>query len=86
MSLKMPKRCIFLKKSTLFGKKLVTLPPTNKKKKIRDLYKMGQLQERYKNYREPQKFMEAGVYPFFRLQPSQMPGTPRAAARKYSTR
>src|SRR5574344_2047324 len=28
--------------------------------------KMGQLQERYKNYREPQKFMEAGVYPFFR--------------------
>ena len=27
---------------------------------------MGQLQERYKNYREPQKFMEAGVYPFFR--------------------
>ena len=28
--------------------------------------KMGQLQERYKNYREPQKFMEAGVYPYFR--------------------
>ena len=27
---------------------------------------MGQLQERYKNYREPQKFMEAGVYPYFR--------------------
>lgn len=27
---------------------------------------MGQLQERYKNYREPQRFMEAGVYPFFR--------------------
>ena len=27
---------------------------------------MGQLQERYQNYREPQKFMEAGVYPFFR--------------------
>ena len=27
---------------------------------------MGQLQERYKSYREPQKFMEAGVYPFFR--------------------
>ncbi|NPD93268.1 serine palmitoyltransferase [Xylanibacter muris] len=27
---------------------------------------MGQLQERYKNYREPQKFMEQGVYPYFR--------------------
>ena len=27
---------------------------------------MGQLQERYKSYREPQKFMEAGVYPYFR--------------------
>ena len=28
--------------------------------------KMGQLQEKYKSYREPQKFMEAGVYPYFR--------------------
>ena len=27
---------------------------------------MGQLEERYKNYREPQKFMQAGVYPYFR--------------------
>ena len=27
---------------------------------------MGQLQERYKNYREPQKYMKAGVYPYFR--------------------
>ena len=27
---------------------------------------MGQLQERYKHYREPQKFMEAGLYPYFR--------------------
>ena len=27
---------------------------------------MGQLQERYKNYREPQKYMAAGVYPYFR--------------------
>ena len=27
---------------------------------------MGQLQERYKNYREPQKFMAAHVYPYFR--------------------
>ena len=27
---------------------------------------MGQLQEKYKSYREPQKFMEAGVYPYFR--------------------
>ncbi|MDD5860998.1 MAG: aminotransferase class I/II-fold pyridoxal phosphate-dependent enzyme [Prevotella sp.] len=28
---------------------------------------MGQLEERYKNYREPQKYMEAGVYPYFRV-------------------
>ena len=27
---------------------------------------MGQLQERYKNYRVPQKYMDAGVYPYFR--------------------
>ena len=27
---------------------------------------MGQLQEKYKSYREPQKFMEMGVYPYFR--------------------
>ncbi len=27
---------------------------------------MGQLQEKYKNYRDPQKFMEAGIYPYFR--------------------
>lgn len=27
---------------------------------------MGQLQERYKSYREPQKFIKAGVYPYFR--------------------
>ena len=27
---------------------------------------MGQLQERYKKYREPQKYMDAGVYPYFR--------------------
>ena len=27
---------------------------------------MGQLQEKYKNYREPQKYMEADVYPYFR--------------------
>ena len=30
------------------------------------LNKMGQLQERYKDYREPQKYMDAGVYPYFR--------------------
>lgn len=27
---------------------------------------MGQLQERYKHYQEPQKYMAAGVYPYFR--------------------
>ena len=28
--------------------------------------KMGLLQEKYKNYREPQKYKEAGIYPYFR--------------------
>ena len=42
----------------------VTLHPIIEKKIMTT--KMGQLQERYKNYREPQKFMEAGVYPYFR--------------------
>lgn len=27
---------------------------------------MGQLQDRYKNYRDPQKYIQAGVYPYFR--------------------
>ncbi len=27
---------------------------------------MGQLQEKYKSYRDPQKFMEMGLYPYFR--------------------
>ena len=27
---------------------------------------MGQLQEKYKSYRLPQQYMEAGVYPYFR--------------------
>ena len=27
---------------------------------------MGQLQDKYKSYRDPQKFMKAGVYPYFR--------------------
>ena len=42
----------------------VTLHPIIEKKIMTN--KMGQLQERYKKYREPQKFMEAGVYPYFR--------------------
>ena len=37
-----------------------------KKKNKVHLLIMGQLQERYKNYREPQKYMAAGVYPYFR--------------------
>lgn len=28
--------------------------------------KMGQLQEKYKSYRLPQKYMAEGVYPYFR--------------------
>ncbi len=27
---------------------------------------MGQLQDKYKNYRDPQKYIKAGVYPYFR--------------------
>ena len=27
---------------------------------------MGLLQDRFKDYREPQKYMEAGIYPYFR--------------------
>ena len=27
---------------------------------------MGLLQEKFKRYREPQKYMEAGIYPYFR--------------------
>ena len=30
------------------------------------IIRMGQLQERYKSYREPQKFMALNVYPYFR--------------------
>jgi 8-amino-7-oxononanoate synthase len=30
------------------------------------IIKMGQLQEKYKKYRMPQHYMEAGVYPYFR--------------------
>ena len=36
------------------------------KRKENLLVRMGQLQEKYKNYREPQKYMEADVYPYFR--------------------
>lgn len=42
----------------------VTLQPIIEKEIMTT--KMGQLQERYKNYREPQKYMEASVYPYFR--------------------
>ena len=40
-------------------------PETKKNKKL-PTKGMGQLTERYKLYREPQKFMEADVYPYFR--------------------
>jgi len=50
----------------IFMKNYIPLQPVLKKNIIHQLKKMGQLQERYKNYREPQKYMEAGVYPYFR--------------------
>ena len=40
-------------------------PETKKNKKLPTKGR-GQLTERYKQYREPQKFMEADVYPYFR--------------------
>ena len=40
-------------------------PNKNKSSRVRHT-EMGQLQERYKAYREPQKFMELGMYPYFR--------------------
>lgn len=42
-----------------------TIPFPNRKKQ-HTLFTMGQLQEKYKEYRLPQRFMEAGVYPYFR--------------------
>ncbi len=42
------------------------MQPKSIKSSFLHLFEMGQLQERYKNYREPQKFIEAGVYPYFR--------------------
>lgn len=42
-----------------------TIPFPNRKKQ-HTLFIMGQLQEKYKEYRLPQRFMEAGVYPYFR--------------------
>jgi len=50
----------------IFMKNYIPLQPVLKQNIIHQLKKMGQLQERYKNYREPQKYMEAGVYPYFR--------------------
>ena len=48
------------------NKNCVTLQPV-RKKLVNDTYiGMGQLQERFKSYREPQKFMAADVYPYFR--------------------
>jgi 8-amino-7-oxononanoate synthase len=41
-------------------------PKLKQRSVIYTYFKMGQLQERYKNYRVPQKYMEEGVYPYFR--------------------
>ena len=47
---------------------------------------MGQLQERYKNYREPQKYMAAGVYPYFReITSKQMTEVDRKSTRLNSS-
>ena len=49
-----------------FKEKCVSLQSENKYVASAAPIFMGQLQERYKLYREPQKFMEADVYPYFR--------------------
>lgn len=43
-----------------------TFAACNNKVDITPILYMGVLQERYKQYREPQKFIERGVYPYFR--------------------
>ena len=43
-----------------------TFAACNNKIDITPILYMGVLQERYKQYREPQKFIERGVYPYFR--------------------
>ena len=40
--------------------------PENNKDKFFTYYRMGQLEEKFKSYRVPQKFMEDDVYPYFR--------------------
>lgn len=51
----------------LFKKNLLSLQPIKIKVDYSTLFKrMGQLQEKFKSYREPQKYMQAGVYPYFR--------------------
>jgi hypothetical protein len=44
----------------------VPLQPVIINSRITPIIYMGVLQERYKQYREPQKFIERGVYPYFR--------------------
>lgn len=62
-----------IKKPHFFGKKcvfnifFVTLQlGNNKRRKYLFNIIMGQLQEKYKSYRLPQKYMAEGVYPYFR--------------------
>ena len=58
---------LFLEKIVVLSNYFVTLQPVIKNKKIFTYFNiMGQLQERYKSYREPQKFMAMDVYPYFR--------------------
>ena len=53
-------------KKRQYSTKKLYLCSLNNKKVVFYTFKMGQLQERYKSYREPQKFMAKGVYPYFR--------------------
>lgn len=55
----------FRTKILFYSKFFVILQPKNKITSIIHI-KMGLLQERFKSYRVPQKYMEAGVYPYFR--------------------
>ena len=57
---------IYLQKSFLFEEFYVTLQPVSKKRETISIFGMGQLQKKFESYREPQKFMAADVYPYFR--------------------
>ena len=62
----MQKTYIYLEKCAQFEEFCVTLQPVINLRKNYTYIGMGQLQKKFESYREPQKFMAADVYPYFR--------------------